>query len=139
MTLSTYEAEYVALSQTTNEILWLKEFFGELNVEVNNTTILDDNQSVIASVSGTGSNNTFDKHVHIRYKYIEERVSEGLIKIIYVQTLRNVADLFTKPLSRLPFTNHYNHLSFDSNHDKLLELSIKTHTLSEEYNSLTIS
>ena len=36
------------------------------------------------------------KHVDIRYRYMNEMVMDGFLKIVFVKTKENVADIFTK-------------------------------------------
>ena len=36
------------------------------------------------------------KHVDIRYRYVNEMVMDGFLKIVFVKTKENVADIFTK-------------------------------------------
>jgi hypothetical protein len=43
------------------------------------------------------------KHIEIRYHYICDRVQRGAIKLQYVRTNEQVADVLTKPLSRAKF------------------------------------
>jgi hypothetical protein len=45
------------------------------------------------------------KHIEIRYHYILDMVLRGAIKIQYVSTDEHVADVLTKPLSRVKFEN----------------------------------
>ena len=39
------------------------------------------------------------KHVDVRYKYVNEFVEDGVVKIVFVKSKENNADLFTKNLS----------------------------------------
>jgi hypothetical protein len=43
------------------------------------------------------------KHIEIRYHYIRDMVQRGAIKLQYVSTDGHVADVLTKPLSRVKF------------------------------------
>uniref|UniRef100_A0A5S6Q3M9 Reverse transcriptase Ty1/copia-type domain-containing protein n=1 Tax=Trichuris muris TaxID=70415 RepID=A0A5S6Q3M9_TRIMR len=40
------------------------------------------------------------KHIDIRYHFVRDKVTDGMIKLVYVPTNDNVADIFTKPLNR---------------------------------------
>ncbi|MCO5553848.1 hypothetical protein L7F22_007374 [Adiantum nelumboides] len=62
-------------------------------------TIYTDNQSALAVVR----NPIFHartKHIEVHYHYVRERLSAGEISLAYVPTQDNLADLFTKALSR---------------------------------------
>jgi hypothetical protein len=41
------------------------------------------------------------KHIDVRYHFIRDCVEEGLIRLEYVETARQLGDLLTKPLGRL--------------------------------------
>jgi hypothetical protein len=43
------------------------------------------------------------KHIEIRYHYLRDMVQRGAIKLQYVSTDEQVADLLTKILSRVKF------------------------------------
>ena len=43
------------------------------------------------------------KHIEIRYHYIRDMVQRGAIKLQYVSTNEQVANVLTKPLSRVKF------------------------------------
>jgi hypothetical protein len=43
------------------------------------------------------------KHIEIRYHYICDMVQRGAIKIQYISMDEQVADVLTKPLSRVNF------------------------------------
>ncbi|KAH7387927.1 hypothetical protein KP509_16G048700 [Ceratopteris richardii] len=41
------------------------------------------------------------KHIEVHYHYVRERFSTGEIRLAYVPTQKNIADLFTKALPRI--------------------------------------
>ena len=43
------------------------------------------------------------KHIEVHYHYVREQHNAGLINLIYFSTHDNVADIFTKALSREKF------------------------------------
>jgi hypothetical protein len=42
-------------------------------------------------------------HIHIKYHFLQEQVAEKNIRVEYVGTKEQVADIFTKPLPREAF------------------------------------
>ncbi|GEQ70720.1 hypothetical protein JCM33374_g4399 [Metschnikowia sp. JCM 33374] len=114
VTTSTHASEYVALSTTVNDLLWLRDLFQELGIEtVEVPKILEDNRGVVLSVNGTGNNPSCNKHLDVKVKHVQERVSIGDIEVESVGTEDNVADTLTKGLTRIPFGRHYPYLGFD--------------------------
>ena len=97
------EAEYVAETHASKEGIWLKGFVNEImGGEVGALTIMGDNQGAIA----LAKDNKFHartKHIDLRYHFIREAVENGKIKMNYIPTSENVADIFTKPLPRPKF------------------------------------
>ena len=45
----------------------------------------------------------FSKHIEIRYHHIKDMVQKGALKLQYVATDEQIADVLTKPLSRVKF------------------------------------
>jgi len=103
VSLSTSEAEYVALSIATQEAVWLRKLFDDLQTNLKDpTVVMEDNQRTIAMAKNPVSH-TRTKHIDIRYHYVHEAVQDGLISLLYCPTEEMIADLFTKPLSRERF------------------------------------
>ena len=98
VTLSTTEAEYIALSYAGREAIWLSGIVEVvLKLKLAPITIHCDNQSAIANVK----DNKFHartKHIDIYHHWIRQRVAMGDIKVEYVETNEQLADIFTKAL-----------------------------------------
>jgi hypothetical protein len=95
---SSTEAEYIALAESCKEVLWLRELVKGFDIEITEPqTINTDSQSCI----GLLKNQKFShksKHFDTRYHFIRDHVNRGTIRLEYVKTTENVADLMTKPL-----------------------------------------
>jgi hypothetical protein len=101
--LSTAEAEYIAACSANCEAIWLRKLLTCLfDLEMEATTILCDNQSCIKMTKNLVFHDK-SKHIEIRYHYIRDMVQRGAIKLQYVSTDEQVADVLTKPLSRVKF------------------------------------
>jgi hypothetical protein len=66
------------------------------------TTILCDNQSCIKMTENPVFHDRL-KHIEICYHYIRDMVQRGALKLQYVGTDEQVADVLTKPLSHVKF------------------------------------
>jgi hypothetical protein len=64
--------------------------------------ILCDNQSCIKMTENHVLHDKL-KHIEIRYHYIRDMVQRGVVKLQYVGTDEQVANVLTKPLSRVKF------------------------------------
>ena len=99
--LSTCEAEYIALTHAVQEAKFLKQLiFDMLNLSSVKVSIGVDNQSAIKLANNPVCHQR-SKHIDIRYHFIRDNVSSGEIKLQYVNTIMNIADIFTKPVSNI--------------------------------------
>jgi hypothetical protein len=100
VTLSSTEAEYVAETHAAKEGIWLQSFIREIvGKELDSLTIWADNQKAIALVKDNKFHSR-TKHINLCYHFIREVVEEGKVKMNYVPTNENIADIFTKALPR---------------------------------------
>ena len=100
---SSCEAEYRAAFTATVECVWLRRLVADLGVgQETATTIYTDSQSALA-VARNPVFHARTKHIEVHYHYVRERLSAGEISLVYVPTQDNLADLFTKALSREKF------------------------------------
>ena len=103
--LSTMEAEFVALASCCIEMSWLTYILSELNyATVGDPVIKCDNQSAISFVKGN-SVSSHTRHVDIKLHFVHDLVKFQKLKIEYVPTHENVADLLTKALPGLKNQN----------------------------------
>jgi len=105
--LSTMEAEYIALSEAARETLWLRALLAEISVcenhlytKPNSTTIWSDSQAAI-SFGNSFIEKTRTKHIAIKFHFLREHVKEKELCLKYIPGYNNVADILTKPLSRI--------------------------------------
>ncbi|MCO5564805.1 hypothetical protein L7F22_018473 [Adiantum nelumboides] len=97
---SSCEAEYKAVFTTTVERVWLRCLMVDLGAGQDTANIIyTDNQSALAVVRNPIFH-ACTKHIEMHYHYVRERLSAGEISLTYVPTQDNLADLFTKALSR---------------------------------------
>ena len=75
---------------------------GIFDMEVDTTVIFCDNQSCIKMKENLVFHDK-SKHIEIWYFYIRDMVQKGAIKLQYVVTNEQVADILTKPLSWMKF------------------------------------
>ncbi|KAF8638163.1 hypothetical protein AX14_010216 [Amanita brunnescens Koide BX004] len=97
--LSTAKAEYVAATHVTKEVIWLHVLFAELGIKALTPTILSDNQVAI-TIAHHPEFHTRTKHIDIALHFIRDMVREGKMKIRYVRSEDNIADICTKGLPR---------------------------------------
>eukprot|EP00253_Pinus_taeda_P032189 PITA_32189 len=98
--LSSVEAKYMAASLASYEAIWLhKILFGLFGQGLRSSVIHCDNQSCIKLTENPVFHDR-SKHIEIKYHFIRDYVQKGVIKLEYISTNEQVADIFTKALPR---------------------------------------
>lgn len=111
VSLSSTEAEYLALAKCICEAKWLRCLLNELGHRcMSSTTIFEDNQSCI-KVAEEPREHKRMKHIDVKYNFIREAVANKEIKLQYISTNDQVADIMTKGLGRILFQKHRNRLN----------------------------
>jgi hypothetical protein len=101
--LSTAEAEYIPLSMTVREAVWIRNILNELfKHEMDLNTIHFNNQSCL-NISENPLFHDKSKHIEIKYHYIRDMVQRKTVHVQYLSTREKIANLFTKPLSKTKF------------------------------------
>jgi hypothetical protein len=85
------------------EVEWLRELIMDLPVvekPIPAISINYDNQTLITKVNSSKNNMKSTRHVKWRLKSVRKLRNSGVIVLNYVHTSKNLADQFTKGLSR---------------------------------------
>eukprot|EP00253_Pinus_taeda_P014945 PITA_14945 len=101
--LSTAEAEYIATSMASCEVVWLRKLFSELFGHVLDTTVIYYNNQRGLRLSENPVFHDRSKHIDIRYHFILDMVQRGIIRQHHIGTDEQVADILTKPLGKVKF------------------------------------
>jgi len=103
VTLSTTEAEYVALSTATQEAVWIRKLLSDFGASLSQaTTIMEDNQGAICLARNPVTHSR-SKHIDVHYHYISEALNDGIINLQYCPTHDMIADTLTKPMPKERF------------------------------------
>ena len=103
-TKSSTEAEFMAASDASSQVLWTKQFMECQGYKIDKAIMYQDNQSaILLERNGRLSCGKNTKHLSIRYFFITDYISTGDIEVQYCPTEEMVADFFTKPLQGSPF------------------------------------
>eukprot|EP00253_Pinus_taeda_P014154 PITA_14154 len=101
--LSTAEVEYVATASCCTQLLWMMQTFKDFQITCTPPiSILCDNTSAI-SISKNPVMHLKTKHIPIKYHFLREQVLEQKVKLEYVPSKEQVANILTKPLPRETF------------------------------------
>ena len=96
--LSTAEAEYIAATEAVKDVVWLRNFLAELGFNQDQPSkLFEDNQACVAMVNNhvvTGRN----RHFCVKMTWLRQQVANKVVRLVFVASRNNVADLFTKVL-----------------------------------------
>nr|GEY93291.1 retrovirus-related Pol polyprotein from transposon TNT 1-94 [Tanacetum cinerariifolium] len=95
--MSSAEAEYVALSTSCAQVMWIRIQLQDYDFNYNKIPLYCDSQSAIA-ISCNRVQHSCTKHIHTRYHFIKEQVENGIIELYFVRNEYQLADTFTKAL-----------------------------------------
>ena len=110
---STLEAEYISLSQGMRELIPLRQLVEELlvilglseSVECSTrSTVFEDNQGALILAKSSSKLTPRTKHIAVKYHFFREYVSTGKIKLQYVESEKQEADILTKGLGKEKFS-----------------------------------
>ncbi|SPC65577.1 uncharacterized protein UHOD_11094 [Ustilago sp. UG-2017b] len=99
VSLSAVEAEFIAATDATREVLFLKQLLRSIGIATSTPTIYSDNMGCI-QVSKDPAQHWKLKHIDTKYHFICNNVQEGRVQVKYVDTKRNLADVLTKPVGK---------------------------------------
>jgi hypothetical protein len=98
--LSSAEAEYVASTHATKQLLWQRSLMIKLHLPQPDPQVLQgDNQASIA-ITHNPEFHSRTKHIDIALHFMRDHVKSRTMDIRYVPTRENLADIMTKPLAR---------------------------------------
>jgi hypothetical protein len=103
---SSTDAEYMALSDCSRQVVWVRSIFKELNYSLIPIEIASDNQGAIFNASNPVTEKR-SKHIDIRYHYIRELVETDVVRLLYIQGVENLADILTKNLGHTKFSTFW--------------------------------
>ena len=117
VTLSTTEAEYVAMADAVKEAMFLRHVwcFALPSRAVPCMNVYEDNQGAVHLVKNTVTTSN-SKHIDIRHHFMRELVFGGEIVVSHVSSELQHADVLTKPLTRELFVFHRNFMMNTQQH-----------------------
>ncbi|RVW67455.1 Retrovirus-related Pol polyprotein from transposon RE1 [Vitis vinifera] len=102
---SSAEAEFRAMAHGICEGMWLQRILKELGIISNSTmTVLCDNKATI-SIAKNPVQHDRTKHVEIDRHFIKEKLEGGTIRLMYIHSSRQTADILTKALPKTTYEN----------------------------------
>jgi hypothetical protein len=110
---STTEAEFIAISECISEVVFILNLLNEIGIQLMQPpTILVDSQTAKILLE-TNACTDGSKHIQVKYFFSRQFVQNGTVRVTYIPSNENTADLLTKRLLRILFTKHAMNLVSD--------------------------
>ena len=101
--LSTTEAEYVVAALNCSTMVWIKQMVKDFGMQVDYPIVTHCHNTSTINMSKNPVMHAKTKHIEIKYHFLREKVANNEVKLDYVSTKEQLADIFTKPLSKDSF------------------------------------
>ena len=106
VTLSVTEAELVAATNCAQDMLYIKKVLESMELQVELPMILYVDNKGAKDLMNNWSIGGRTRHVDVRYHFLRELKEQNIIRINWVSTHANCADMFTKNLQGPIFNKH---------------------------------
>jgi len=95
--LSSTEAEYMALSDCSHQLIWTSNLLSEIGFDIPVSYLYGDNLgSLFWSTNPVQEKRS--KYIDIQYHYVRDAIEDDKIKPYHIDKARNPADILTKSL-----------------------------------------
>jgi hypothetical protein len=111
---SSTEAEYVAVSEAVKEVKFIYYLLCNFHIKVNLPIIIKTDNISAIFMDENSLTGVRIRHVDTRYHCIREFIEDGFIKIEFVRSFENDADISTKNVSHDLYVKHTKNFFADS-------------------------
>lgn len=98
VTLSTMEAEYVALAETCQEVVWLRRLLDDFGEGKQQATLINEDNQGCLSFARSERSSKRSKHIETKHHFVRDLCDKGEVVLQYCPTDQMTADILTKPL-----------------------------------------
>ena len=99
LAISTEEAEVFSANEGAKSILWLIKFLNELDIAYDIPMMYEDCSNAILWIKERKTTMR-TRHFDLRLEFVREMIDDNMMKIEYVNTEKNPADMLTKVLGK---------------------------------------
>ena len=98
MSLSTTEAEFIALSEAAKEVIWIRNVLSDLGCQQTHPiTTYEGNRSCLNLIKHEKLSNR-SKHIDTKFNFVKNYIDKGIISCDYCPSECMIADMLTKSL-----------------------------------------
>ena len=103
---STAAAEYRAITDACNAVIWIRAFFKELGLSVVEPILFYEDNEACINMATNYMTTKRTKHIDVRHHVIRYWCKEDVLDFAYTDTHGQLADMMTKVLTKPHFTRH---------------------------------
>ncbi|WVZ94146.1 LOW QUALITY PROTEIN: hypothetical protein U9M48_040077 [Paspalum notatum var. saurae] len=96
VSLSTTEAEYIAVASCCSQFLWMKATLSDFGLRFGKISLLDSTSAIYVAKNPVLHSRT--KHIDVRFHFLKDHYEKEDIDLVHVASENQLADIFTKPL-----------------------------------------
>jgi hypothetical protein len=105
VSLSSTEAELIALCHATKEGLWLCKLLSDIGISCEPFTMYEDNLPCIRICEEPREHQRM-KHLDVQFKFVREVIKDKKIEVKHVSSAKQQADMMIKPLNKILLNSH---------------------------------
>jgi Reverse transcriptase (RNA-dependent DNA polymerase) len=106
VTLSSSEAEYIAISEAVKEIRFIYYLLDSIGIKVELPIVVRCDNVGANFMAENSSSGVRTRYIDTRYHFIREHIEDGFIKIVFVRSCENVGDIFTQNVNKEIYDKH---------------------------------
>ena len=117
--LSSTEAELMAITSSTKELLWFRHHLRGLGLShTQPTTLLVDSQCAL-DIANNSKISDRSKHIEVQHFFIRDHIEAKTVQVQHTSSATQAADTLTKPLLRVAFKRCADMLGLSQRQDKV--------------------
>ncbi|XP_042042950.1 secreted RxLR effector protein 161-like [Salvia splendens] len=102
VSLSTTEAEYIAMTEAVKEAIWVKGILEDFGEKQDTVYINCDSSSALCLAKHQVFHER-SKHIDVRMHFIRDEIQRGEVGVVKISTEHNAADMLTKSFPAMKF------------------------------------
>jgi hypothetical protein len=106
VTLSSTEAEYVAMSEAVKEVKFIYYLLCDIGIEVKLPIIVKTDNVGAMFMAQNSSSGVRTRNVNTQYHFVRENLDYRIIKIEFIKSVENQSDIFTKTITQEIYERH---------------------------------
>jgi hypothetical protein len=106
VTLSSTEAEYFGTSELAKEVIFAKQILETMGVILEFPIIIEVDNTGAIYIANNYTTGQRTKHIDIRAHFVREFIEDGVLKVVFVRSEDNGADIYTKNTTEFLFEKH---------------------------------